>query len=345
MHKPVHLRDLEPPPRFVASWERLKYKEAHWLVEMFAEMVGVFLYVYAGLGSTAAFIVGTITAQSGIGSLFTIGFAYAIGIVLAISLCAATSGGHFSPSVTITLSLFRGFPKRKAVRYIIAQILGSYLTCLIVYVQWKDLLVTAEGVLKEKGLYDTVMFTNVGPAGIFALYVLPGTNLHRVLLNEFVTDFALGLAICGCLDPTNYFIPPAVAPWLIGFTYSMAIWGYAPTAIAANTARDLGGRLMVLSIWGMQASGGAYAAIAALTNIPATILAFVVYDLFLGSTSRTLTPYHLEFLRARVQYYDENRLQSFHHHHVLALNNKHSSPDQNTGHAVHSGVARGVDVI
>lgn len=64
MHKPVHLRDLEPPPRFVASWERLKYKEAHWLVEMFAEMVsvlfiiirvltslsqvGVFLYVYAG---------------------------------------------------------------------------------------------------------------------------------------------------------------------------------------------------------------------------------------------------------------------------------------------------------
>lgn len=49
------------------------------------------------------------------------------------------------------------------------------------------MLQTAEGVLKEKGLYDTVMFTNVGPAGIFALYVLPGTNLHRVLLNEFVT--------------------------------------------------------------------------------------------------------------------------------------------------------------
>lgn len=55
-------------------------------------------------------------------ALFTIGFAYAIGIVLAISLCAATSGGHFSPSVTITLSLFRGFPKRKAVRFVIKHV-------------------------------------------------------------------------------------------------------------------------------------------------------------------------------------------------------------------------------
>lgn len=32
-------------------------------------------------------------------------------------------------------------------RYIIAQILGSYLTCLIVYVQWKDLLVVCTFVL------------------------------------------------------------------------------------------------------------------------------------------------------------------------------------------------------
>lgn len=304
----IYLHDVEPRPSYMHTWERFKHREAHWLVEMFAEMVGVFLYVYAGLGPTAALIVGNLTAESGIGSLYTVGFAYAIGIVLAIVLCAATSGGHFSPGVTITLSLFRGFPKAKAVRYIIAQILGSYLTCLIVYVQWKDLLLAAEDVLKAKGLYDTLMFTNTGPAGVFALYVSPGTNLHRVLLNEFMTDFMLGLAICGVMDPTNYFIPPMVAPWVIGLTYSVAIWGYAPTAIALNTARDVGGRLMALTIWGKQASGGPYAAIAALTNIPATLLAFAVYDLFLGSGTRTLSPYHIDFLRAQVQYQQDNGL-------------------------------------
>ncbi|KAH7884725.1 aquaporin-like protein [Phlebopus sp. FC_14] len=307
-HPAIYLRDIAPVPRFMTSWERFRHREAHWLVEMVAEMFGVFLYVYAGLGATAAFVVGSLTAQSGIGSLYTIGVAYAIGIVLAITLCAATSGGHFSPGVTIAFVFFKGFSIWKAARYIFAQILGGYLTCLIVYVQWKDLLVIAEDVLKEKGLYETVMFTSDGPAGVFALYVVPGTNLARVLLNEFMTDFVLGLTIFGCLDPTNHFIPPVVAPWLIGFTYSVAIWGYSPTSIAANTARDLGGRLMALTIWGAQASGGRYAAISALTNIPATILAGTVYELFLGSSTRTLSPNHINFLSAHKKYYEDNHL-------------------------------------
>ena len=79
-----------------------------------------------------------------------------------------------------------------------------------------------------------MMFTPDGPAGIFALYVMPGTNLHRVLLNEFVVvsisysfpssqfdivkDFVIGLAISASLDPTNHMIPPAAAPWVVGFT-------------------------------------------------------------------------------------------------------------------------------
>lgn len=45
----------------------------------------------------------------------------------------------------------------------------------------------AESVLVENGLYNTTMFTPSGPGGIFALYVSPGTNLQRVLLNEFMT--------------------------------------------------------------------------------------------------------------------------------------------------------------
>ncbi|KAG8213009.1 hypothetical protein J3R82DRAFT_11397 [Butyriboletus roseoflavus] len=54
--------------------------------------------------------------------------------------------------------------------------------------------------------------------GIFALYVLPGTNLHRVLLNEFMVDFVIGLSISASIDPTNHMVPPAAAPWVIGFT-------------------------------------------------------------------------------------------------------------------------------
>ncbi|KAG2147571.1 aquaporin-like protein [Suillus clintonianus] len=312
----IHLSEIAPRPRWMTSWERLKHKEAHWLVEMIAEMVGVFLYVYSGLGATAAFVLGTQIGSNGLGckshcSLYTIGFAYAMGVVFAVSLCAATSGGHFNPAVTISFVVFRGFPARKAVRYIFAQILAGYITCFIIYVQWKDLLVVAENVLIEKGLYDTMMFSSSGPAGVFGLYVSPGTNLARVFLNEFTTDFMIALVIWGCLDPTNHMVPPAAAPWLVGMAYAVAVWGYSPTAIAANTARDLGGRFMAMTVWGSRASGGTYAAIAALTNIPATLCAALVYELFLGSSTRTLTSHHIHFLRAHKQYHEDNKMAPY----------------------------------
>jgi glycerol uptake facilitator-like aquaporin len=50
-------------------------------------------------------------------ALLQVGFGYAFGILLAIGICSGTSGGHFSPCVTVVLVLFRGFPKLKALRY------------------------------------------------------------------------------------------------------------------------------------------------------------------------------------------------------------------------------------
>lgn len=90
---------------------------------------------------------------------------------------------------------------------------------------------------------------------------------------------------------------------------SIAIWGYSPVGrkffsltnylsqreltfdvlsitVAANPARDIGGRLMAMTIWGLPASGGRYAAIAGLTAFPATLLAFVVYEFMFVDSSR-----------------------------------------------------------
>ena len=51
-------------------------------------------------------------------ALFTIGIAYGLGIVVALVVCTATSGGHFSPAVTIVHTLFNGFPPAKAARLV-----------------------------------------------------------------------------------------------------------------------------------------------------------------------------------------------------------------------------------
>ena len=48
-----------------------------------------------------------------------------------------------------------------------------------------------------------------------------------------------------------------------------------------------------MTVWGMKASGGNYAALAALTNIPAMLLAASLYEFFLTDSSRgTISVFH-----------------------------------------------------
>jgi len=248
----------------------------------------VFFYTYAGIGSTATFNVGVLAGESYLGSLLAISFAYALGIVLAVTVCAMSSGGHFNPPVTIAFAMFRGFPWRKVPYFIAAQLLGAYCASMVVYGSWRQTILGIEEVLMLKGK-EAVMFTPQGPAGIFALYAPAGTPLKWVFFNEFFADFFIGLVIWGCLDPSNVFVTPASVPAIISFAYFVAISGFSPNGLSANPARDIGARFMAMSIWGTKASGGTYAAIAALTAFPATILAAATYELLLADSSRVVT--------------------------------------------------------
>ncbi|OCH92657.1 aquaporin-like protein [Obba rivulosa] len=291
----VHLNDLVSRPRFLLSWERQR-RHVHWAIEMIAEGTGTFFYTYAGIGSTATWICGTILGVAGLGSLFQVGIAYAIGVIMSLAVCLSTSMGHFNPGFTIHAILYKKCTPLKGLRMIIAQIIGAYIACMLAYIQYKNLLIPAEEVLKEKGLFDKQMFTAQGPAGVFALYVTPTDNFAYVFLNEFVCDVVIALVAFACMEPTNFLCPPTMMPWIIAFSYAVVIWGYSPAGLAANSARDVGGRLAALTIWGSQASGGRYAAISALTNIPATLLASIFYETVFNDGSRTVTPAYYDWI-------------------------------------------------
>jgi glycerol uptake facilitator-like aquaporin len=285
----MHIRDLQARPAIFTVWEKTRNKsEVHWLSECFAEMLGVFFYTYIGIGSTAAWNLGNTIKQEGLSSLLQIGLAYGAGIIFAIVVCASTSGGHFSPSITIAFTLFKGFPKLKALRYIVAQIIGAYLASCLVYYQWKPFIEAMELALLSAGetVYDETIFTPNGPAGIFALYLLPGQKVGWAFLNEFVNCVILAIVIWACLDPSSILIPPSTAPWLIGFAYVAIIWGFAVPGIALNTARDVGSRFWAMTIWGQKAAGGSYSAVTALTNIPATLFGVALYEIFLADSDR-----------------------------------------------------------
>jgi len=152
---------------------------------------------------------------------------------------------------------------------------------------------------------DKINFTPQGIAGCFALYAPVGVSLKYVFINEFICTLLLGIVIWACVDHTNFYVPTSFVSVIIGLGYATIIWGYAPVGIAANTARDLGGRLMAIAIWGTKANGGAYAAIAALTNILTASLSLIIYDAFLADSSRVVSPdrrVHLGAQKAELEY-------------------------------------------
>jgi glycerol uptake facilitator-like aquaporin len=70
-------------------------------------------------------------------------------------------------------------------RYIIAQILGAYIACMLVYYQWRPFIDEIVASMTAAG-EEAAIFTPTGPAGAFALYRAPGMPLGTVFLNEFV---------------------------------------------------------------------------------------------------------------------------------------------------------------
>lgn len=109
-------------PAKAVSQRKLDFerRRPRWLREMIAEAVGVFFYVFPGVGATAAFTINN--SDAGFASLLQVGFAFALGIAFAILTCAPVSGGHFNPAVTISLAIWQGFPWPKVPRYIFAQV-------------------------------------------------------------------------------------------------------------------------------------------------------------------------------------------------------------------------------
>ncbi|KAF9507353.1 hypothetical protein BS47DRAFT_1321320 [Hydnum rufescens UP504] len=280
----LHLVDVTPRYGWLRAWEHWR---PLWVQEAFGEFLGVFFYCYAGIGATAAMNIGVLTNQPEFGNLLQVGFGYAMGIAFAFTICGM-GGSHLNPAVTLAFALWRGFPWSKVPHYVAFQLLGGYVASLLVYAQYRPYILPLEQGLIQAGK-SAEIFSALGTAGILAIYPSPGIPLRWVLLNEFVVDIFIGFVIWAVLDPSNLLVAPTTIAPLIGLAYGTMVWGFAPATIATNTARDLGARFAAVSIWGTEAWGGHYPAISAFTSLLSTLVAVMLYELFISDKSRVVT--------------------------------------------------------
>ena len=258
-----------------------------------AEATGVFFYVFPGIASVASF---TLNAENAIGvtafgSLFQIGWAFAIGIAFAIITCAPTSGGHFNPAITICFAVWQGFPWRKVPHFILSQIFGAFIAGLLLMgMYWVQIQEFKAATLAA----GHPLVANGGPASIFCTFPNPDQgNKGYLFFIEFFVDSFIGIVIWACLDPANPFVAPTSAPFTIGIAYAVMVWGFAGISISTNLARDLGTRIVAAIFFGREAfSYMNYSPIAIFVNIPATLFATGYYEFLMRDSIKVIGAGH-----------------------------------------------------
>lgn len=147
----------------------------------------------------------------------------------------------YSPAaVTVAMALFRGFSWKRATRYIVAQILGCAFGSLVVYMLYRESILSFEGGLPHSvsGMRST--------AGLFFTRPAPSISLLTAYMTEAIATATLLFLVLAFGDTGNWAIPKGSMPvglflTVLGIGSSLG----SNTGYALNPARDSGPRLVL----------------------------------------------------------------------------------------------------
>ncbi len=212
-----------------------------------AEAIGTFVVILVGDGAVAAAVFAGAVDGWGVAVLW--GLAVTFGIYVA----GPVSGAHFNPAVTITMALFRGFPAKRILPYILSQIAGAFAGAACVYWLWHGFWQpTAEKLGVEIGgpgsqklmAIFSCFYPNPGGIGVDAA-AMARVSVSGAFFVEVVLTAFLLLMIFALTEPDNPGLPQAgLGPIFIGLTVTAIVGiGGALTMDAVNPVRDFGPRL------------------------------------------------------------------------------------------------------
>ncbi|MEU0498763.1 MIP/aquaporin family protein [Mycobacterium sp. NPDC006124] len=202
------------------------------LGELSGEMLGTAILVLFGCGVVAQVVTGGFPKSVSSGDHNSIAFGWGLGVTMAVFVAGRISGAHLNPAVTVALTVFRGFDRRKVLPFIAAQMVGALVGAFIVRFVYADQIAAVDpGHTKAtQGIFSTSPGEGVSIATAFADQVV-GTALLVIVI------FAVTSAVN---NPPMSNMGPLVIGLLV-VAIGMA-WG-TNAGYAINPARDFGPRL------------------------------------------------------------------------------------------------------
>ncbi|KAL0460625.1 UNVERIFIED_CONTAM: putative aquaporin TIP1-1 [Sesamum latifolium] len=119
------------PLRRVAIGNTEEFRQPGAVKAAVAEFISTLVFVFAGSGSGMAYNKITGNAPNSPEGLIVAAVAHAFGLFVAVAIAANISGGHVNPAVTFGLFVGGNITLFRGILYIIAQLLGSVVACLL----------------------------------------------------------------------------------------------------------------------------------------------------------------------------------------------------------------------
>lgn len=198
-----------------------------YIQEFWGELSGTYIFLLFSLGNIAQLVLYPTSGMTWVGVAACWGLSLYFGI-----LASGLSGSHLNPAVTLTLAVLGKFSFLKVWYYMLAQLIGSFLSAATVYVIYYNRI--------ENFGY------NQSTASIFATYKFNSVSVGYAFLTELLgTALLVGgiVAITHTYNKIDKKLIPVYISLLLGAI--VLSFGYQ-TAFSLNPARDLGPRLFTL---------------------------------------------------------------------------------------------------
>lgn len=212
------------------QWARFRAKHPEPLAEFLCCGMSVFLGVAANLSVTLS-----ANQDTQYGTYETACWAWGLSFMFGIYLGGGVSGAHMNPAISISLFIFRGFPKRQCFIYIIAQLLASFAGGALAYSIYRDAILNLDPTLTTT--YDS-----------FFSVPQPWVSKPTAFFSQFLGGAVVMVAVLSLGDDQNN--PPGAGmhAFILGLlvTVLKMTLGYN-TGAALSPAADLGPRLVALA--------------------------------------------------------------------------------------------------
>ncbi|KAJ0503318.1 putative major intrinsic protein [Helianthus annuus] len=119
------------PIRSIAIGQHHEFSHPDTVKAGLAEFISTLIFVFAGSGSGMAFAKLTNDGAATPTGLLAAAIAHALALFVAVSVGANISGGHVNPAVTFGAFVGGNISFIRGVVYVIAQLLGSTVACLL----------------------------------------------------------------------------------------------------------------------------------------------------------------------------------------------------------------------